>query len=143
MRISLVHECFVAVPDLVAKMRFTPESALLVGTQVHTAPEAFGKVMSVVKPRMAVAYHFFKDFDTTGRDQRSHIRTTYDGPLSLAEDFMVWNITKDELVVRMAVVEEAHLGATPGTQPAVRSCALRPRCVERGSGMGAALLGVH
>ena len=31
-----VHECFVAVPDLVKKMRFTPEQALLVGTQIHT-----------------------------------------------------------------------------------------------------------
>ena len=35
-----IHECFVAVPDLVTKMRFTPEQALLVGTQIHTAPEA-------------------------------------------------------------------------------------------------------
>ena len=41
-----IHECFVAVPDLVKKMRFTPEQALLVGTQIHTAPEAFGKVMA-------------------------------------------------------------------------------------------------
>jgi len=48
-----IHECFIAVPDLVSKMRFTPEQALQVGTQVHTAPEAFGKVMSEVKPRMA------------------------------------------------------------------------------------------
>ncbi|QDG77610.1 guanitoxin biosynthesis MBL fold metallo-hydrolase GntH [Labrenzia sp. PHM005] len=101
-----IHECFVAVPDLVAKMRFTPEQALLVGTQVHTAPEAFGKIMSEIKPRMAVAYHFFKDFDTTGQ-VNDRIRTTYDGPLSLAEDFMVWNITKDDIRVRMAVVEEA------------------------------------
>ena len=101
-----VHECFVAAPDLVKKMRFTPEAALLVGTQVHTAPEAFGKVMEEIKPRMAVAYHFFKDFDTTA-SVNDRIRTTYDGPLSLAEDFMVWNITKDEIRVRMAVVEEA------------------------------------
>jgi ribonuclease Z len=101
-----VHECFVAVPDLVKKMGFTPEQALLVGTQVHTAPEAFGKVMSQIKPRMAVAYHFFKDFDTTAQ-VNDRIRTTYDGPLSLAEDFMVWNVTKDEIRVRMAVVEEA------------------------------------
>ena len=57
-----IHECFIAVPELVTKMRFSPESALLVGTQVHTAPEAFGKVMSAVQPRLAVAYHFFKDF---------------------------------------------------------------------------------
>lgn len=101
-----IHECFVAVPDLVAKMGFTPESALLVGTQIHTAPEAFGKLMSTVKPRMAVAYHFFKDFDTTPA-VNDRIRTTYDGPLSLAEDFMVWNVTKDDIRIRMAAVEEA------------------------------------
>ena len=31
----------------------------------------------------------------------------YDGPLSLAEDFMVWNVTKDDIVTQMAVVEDA------------------------------------
>jgi ribonuclease Z len=102
----VVHECFVAVPDLVKKMGFTPEQALIVGTQIHTAPEAFGKLMNVIKPRMAVAYHFFKDFDTTAQ-VNDRVRTTYDGPLSLAEDFMVWNITKDDIRVRMAVVDEA------------------------------------
>jgi ribonuclease Z len=100
-----IHECFVAVPDLISKMGFTPEQALLVGTQVHTAPEAFGKVMQQIKPRMAVAYHFFKDFDTTAQ-VNDRIRSTYDGPLSLAEDFMVWNVTKDKITVRMAAVEE-------------------------------------
>jgi ribonuclease Z len=111
----VIHECFIAVPDLIAKMGFTPESALQVGTQIHTAPEAFGKVMSEVKPRMAVAYHFFKDFDTTPAIY-DRIRSTYDGPLSLAEDFMVWNITKDEIKTRMAVVEEATW-APPTTIP--------------------------
>ena len=106
-----IHECFVAVPDLVTKMRFTPEQALLVGTQIHTAPEAFGKIMSEIQPRMAVAYHFFKDFDTTA-EVNERIRTTYGGPLSLAEDFMVWNVTKDDITVRMAIVEE-HTWAPP------------------------------
>jgi ribonuclease Z len=101
-----IHECFVAAPDIVNKLGFTPESALKVGTQIHTAPEAFGKVMSEIKPRMAVAYHFFNDFDTvTGVYER--VRKTYAGPLSLAQDFMVWNVTKDEIRTRMAVVEEA------------------------------------
>jgi len=112
----VVHECFIAVPDLVNKMKFSPESALLVGTQVHTAPEAFGKVMSAVKPRMAVAYHFFKDFDTTPQVY-DRIRKTYDGPLSLAEDFMVWNITRDKMEIRMAVTEE-HTWAPPLAAPA-------------------------
>ena len=34
------------------------------------------------------------------------IRTTYDGPLSLAEDYMVWNITKEDIRVRLAKVDE-------------------------------------
>ncbi|MDP6555819.1 MAG: guanitoxin biosynthesis MBL fold metallo-hydrolase GntH [Pirellulaceae bacterium] len=100
-----IHECFISTPDMIEKFRFTPQSALLVGTQIHTAPEAFGKTMSLIKPRMAVAYHFFKDFDTTA-SINDRVRTTYDGPLSLAEDYMVWNITKDEIRVRMAIVDE-------------------------------------
>jgi ribonuclease Z len=114
-----IHECFVAVPDLVSKMRFTPETALMVGTQIHTAPEAFGKVMAEIQPRMAVAYHFFKDFDTTPAVYE-RIRTTYGGPLSLAEDFMVWNITKDEIRTRMAIVEE-HTWAPPLASAAMRA----------------------
>jgi ribonuclease Z len=112
----VIHECFIAVPDLVNKMRFSPESALLVGTQVHTAPEAFAKVMSEVKPRMAVAYHFFKDFDTTPAVY-DRIRKIYDGPLSLAEDYMVWNVTKDEIRVRMAEVDH-HTWSPPLASPA-------------------------
>ncbi len=112
-----IHECFVAVPDLVEKMRFTPESALQVGTQVHTSPQAFGKVMTTIRPRMAVAYHFFNDFDTAAAVYDG-IRQTYDGPVSLAEDFMVWNVTKDEIRTRMSIVEE-RTWAPPLGRPAV------------------------
>jgi ribonuclease Z len=111
-----IHECFIAVPDLVAKYRLTPEAALQVGTQIHTAPEAFGKVMSMTKPRHAVAYHFFKDTDTTG-PILERIRTTYDGPLSLAEDYMVWNVTKKEIRERMAAIDE-HTWNPPLAYPA-------------------------
>lgn len=102
----VIHECFVAVPDLIDKMGFTPESALAVGTQVHTSPEAFGKVMSTLEPRMAVAYHFFNDFDTI-LNVYDGVRSTYDGPLSLAKDYMVWNITKEDIRIRMAHPEHA------------------------------------
>lgn len=112
-----IHECFVAVPDMVSKMGFTPESALYIGTQIHTAPQAFGKVMSGIKPRMAVAYHFFNDFDTRGAVEAG-IRETYDGPLSLAEDFMVWNVTKDDIRVRLGVVEE-HTWVPPLSAEAI------------------------
>jgi len=100
-----IHECFITVPDLIKKFKFTPQTALAVGTQIHTSPEAFGKMMSIIKPRMAVAYHFFNDFDTSGAILGG-IRSTYDGPLSLAEDYMVWNITKDDIQVRMMIIDE-------------------------------------
>jgi len=100
----VVHECFIAVPDLLKGYGLTPESALQVGTQIHTAPEAFGKVMSMVEPRMAVAYHFWTGIESTpGVHER--ILKTYDGPLSLAKDYMVWNVTKDEIKVRMAAID--------------------------------------
>jgi len=112
-----IHECFIAVPDLISKWRLTPEAALQVGTQIHTAPEAFGKVMSTIKPRHAIAYHFFKDHDTTG-PILERIRTTYSGPLSLAEDHMVWNVTKDKITERLALVDE-HTWNPPMASPAV------------------------
>jgi ribonuclease Z len=61
--------------------------------------------MSIIKPRLAVAYHFFNDHDTSG-PILERIRSTYDGPLSLAEDHMVWNVTKDNITERLAVVNE-------------------------------------
>ena len=41
--------------------------------------------MSLVKPRLAVEYHFFNDFDTKPNVLRE-VRSTYDGPLALAPD---------------------------------------------------------
>ena len=61
-------------------------------------------------------FYFFKDFDTTA-EINDRIRTTYDGPLSLAEDFMVWNVTKDDIRVRMAVVNE-EVWPPPATEKA-------------------------
>jgi ribonuclease Z len=100
-----IHECFASPELLIEKQRWTPGASLNVGTQVHTSPAQFGKVMAMTKLRMAVAYHFFNDFDTLPQ-QLAGVRQTYDGPLSMATDYMVWNVTKDDIRVRMAVIDE-------------------------------------
>jgi ribonuclease Z len=100
-----IHECFVTPETLVEKFKWTPEAALNVGTVVHTSPAQFGKVMSLTKPRLAVGYHFFNDFDTLPA-VLSDVRLTYDGPLALSVDYMVFNVTKDDIRVRMAVIDE-------------------------------------
>jgi ribonuclease Z len=97
-----IHETMLP-PDLwVEKYSMSHEAAIGSGTQGHTTPAALGKIMDITKPRMAVATHFQNDFDTAELVRRE-IRTQYEGPLNLATDFMVWNITKDKLRTRMAV----------------------------------------
>ena len=97
-----IHEAFLTPEQLVKLYNQAPKTALGVGTYVHTPPQAFGKIMSTIKPRHAIAYHFFNESDT--RDAvYADIRQTYDGPLTLAEDMLVWNITKNEIKVRSAV----------------------------------------
>lgn len=107
-----VHECFIPPAAMVAKYGMTPSEAVFVGTQGHTAAQAFGKVMSLTKPRQAVCYHFQNDFDLASQVEQE-IRKTYDGPLDLALDFMVWNVTKDSIRTRMAIPNEESFPAPP------------------------------
>jgi ribonuclease Z len=112
-----IHEAFITPQSLVEKQNFTPGAALNVGTQVHTSPAQFGKVMAATQPRMAVAYHFFNDFDTAPMVLRD-IRRSYDGPLALAVDYMVFNVTRDDVRVRMAAIDE-DIWPQPSTIPLV------------------------
>ena len=100
-----IHECFSPPIIMKEKQNFAVGDALNVATQVHTSPAMFGKVMSDMKPKHAVAYHFYNDFDTQPQILKE-IRSTYDGPLSLATDYMVWNVTKEGTRVRMSAIDE-------------------------------------
>ena len=90
--------------------------ALAVGTQGHTSPEQFGKVMSLVKPRMAVGYHFYNDFDTQPEVSR-RVRKTYDGPLTLSADLTVFNVTPNAIRVREAIVNPSTWPAPAPSEP--------------------------
>lgn len=100
-----IHECFAPPSIMHKKQRFPVGDALNVATQVHTSPAMFGKVMSEIKPRMAVGYHVFNDWDTQPQILEE-IRKTYDGPVEVAIDYMVFNVTKENIDVRMAVIDE-------------------------------------
>ncbi|MDH3608402.1 MAG: MBL fold metallo-hydrolase [Gammaproteobacteria bacterium] len=70
----------------------------------HTSGPAFGKIMSTIQPRHAVAYHALLDPGTQQYNlYYDSIRDTYDGPLSIASDLMVWNISKDKITERLTV----------------------------------------
>jgi len=111
-----IHECFMTPTLLMKKYGFSAHTALLVATEVHTPPAGFGIVMSRIKPRMAVAYHFFNDYDTRYPIYEG-IRRYYKGPLTMATDLIVWNVTKENIRVREVIVDDASWPAKSSTPP--------------------------
>ncbi|MCP3903405.1 MAG: MBL fold metallo-hydrolase [Planctomycetes bacterium] len=99
------HECFLPPKALAEYFGWDLSQATYVSTRIHSEPAAFGKVMSTLKPRMAVGYHSVLSPENTAAIMDG-VRATYDGPLTLCRDLMVINVTKEDIVVRMAVVDE-------------------------------------
>jgi ribonuclease Z len=97
-----IHEAFMTSNTMMAKYGQPPQLAARINLTFHTSAQAFGKIMSTIRPRHAVAYHFFDDDDTRYQIYDG-IRETYDGPLSMATDNMVWNITRDRIVERRVI----------------------------------------
>ena len=97
-----IHEC-IFTPDMaMSKWGFSAPEALNAMTTIHANPAFFGKVMAMSQPKHAVAYHFQNDADTLPLVM-NEVEKYYDGPVDYAQDFMVWNVTKDGVRTRMAV----------------------------------------
>ena len=115
----VIHEAFLG-PELFVKFYNQPPSlAWRACCAFHTSGPAFGKVMSEVAPRHAVAYHFFNE-EGTRYSLYDQIRQTYDGSLSMATDMMVWNITKAAITERMAVASDEAWPVPSGARPPPR-----------------------
>ena len=71
--------------------------------------------MAALQPRMAVGYHSVQSPENNAAIMDG-VRKVYDGPLTLARDLMVINVTADTIVVRMAIVDDYVL--PPDVTPA-------------------------
>jgi ribonuclease Z len=111
----VIHEAF-NPPGIFATFGNQPaQLAWRACCEFHTSGPSFGKIMSTIKPRHAIAYHALLDKGTQQYNiYYDSIRQTYDGPLSIATDMMVWNVTKDEVKERLAVSTPNAWGV-PGT----------------------------
>ena len=115
----LIHETFPA-PDVYAqKAGVPPAFAEMIVNSVHTSPTMAGKVFARVGARMSVMFHLAVDHDTVGSAFRD-MRTRYDGPVTIAQDLTVFNITADAVVARQAIVDQVPwpvVGPTVVTGP--------------------------
>jgi ribonuclease Z len=107
-----IHEAFLTPELAVEKWKFSPEEAMNALTKIHATAALFGKVMAMTNPKHAVAYHFQNDADTLP-GMMAAVQQTYDGPVDYAQDFMVWNITKEGVRTRMAVPNHESFPTPP------------------------------
>jgi ribonuclease Z len=101
----VINECMLTPDQLMTFYGQPPARAMMMQWDIHTSAQAFGKIASAINARHMVAYHFFNE-EGTRYQIYDGVRETYDGPLSMADDLMVWNITKDKITERMAVVPD-------------------------------------
>ncbi len=118
----VIHECFYTPEGLASYLGFPPRQATYVSSYIHTPPAAFGKIMSEVKPRLAVAYHSIL-VPEMHQQILEEVRTTYDGPLAIATDLMAWNVSKSGIRQRevMAADRVQPPPTTAGYMKAKRS----------------------
>lgn len=117
-----VHECFFTPRSLAKAMDIGMYEATYISAYVHTPPEGFGKIMSAVRPRLAVGYHIWPNPEFFNEVLQT-VGKTYDGPFVQATDLTVINVTDEDVVVRQAVVSEMALptGTTQEYLEAYRS----------------------
>ena len=106
---------------------YDERSAIGIGTIVHSDPAEAAFVLEKVNPRLAVIYHFFNDFDTAP-EMVAEVRKHYTGRLVLATDFLVVNVTKDQIVTRQAVVSD-HVWPNKSEHEGFATAERKPRMV--------------
>jgi ribonuclease Z len=95
-----IHEVFPSPENLAAltKMPFEHAEHAL---GEHTSPEELGVVFSIAKPGLGVGSHYTLG-DALIDNAFKNLGKTYDGPVLLAHDLSVINVTPEQIVIRQA-----------------------------------------
>ncbi len=102
----LIHEAFMPAEILSEKTGMALENAMIIVNEIHTPPKAAGVVFELTQPTMAVMYHTWVTEETI-TPLFEDLRIPYLGPVTLAQDFTVFNLTPDSIVIRQALVDDA------------------------------------
>ncbi|MEH6585702.1 MAG: guanitoxin biosynthesis MBL fold metallo-hydrolase GntH [Halioglobus sp.] len=95
-----LHELFIDAPTFSQKNNMPLKIAENVVAE-HTSADMLGRVFSIAKPKLGVGTHFFTN-DYTIDPAFAGISSTYNGPVVIAQDLMVINVTPEQIVTRMA-----------------------------------------
>jgi ribonuclease Z len=102
-----IHEAFISPEAFAEKNNMPLKLAENVVYGAHTPPDMLGRVFKIAQPVLGVGTHYFQDDDLIDPFFEG-IATTYDGPVALAQDLMVFNVTPRQIVLRMAKTEQLY-----------------------------------
>jgi ribonuclease Z len=100
----LIHESFPSASVFAKKANIPLEQAEIVVNHSHTSPVTAAKVFKEAGARMSAIWHLVVDHDTVGPAYQE-IRSQYDGPVTIAQDLTVFNITQQAVVTRQAIID--------------------------------------
>jgi len=95
-----IHEVFPSPEDFAALTKMPLEHAENALGE-HTIPEELGLVFSIAKPGLGVGSHYTLG-DALIDSAFESLGKTYDGPVLLAHDLSVINVTPEQIVIRQA-----------------------------------------
>ncbi|MCB1407139.1 MAG: MBL fold metallo-hydrolase [Rhodobacteraceae bacterium] len=101
----LIHEAFVPAREYAEKTHLPYQVAQNICHGVHCPPRSAGKMFALCQPRLGVMYHTMlsEDLRVPVIDD---VRQTWSGPVALAEDLCVFDISTDRIRQRRAVVPD-------------------------------------
>jgi ribonuclease Z len=100
----LIHESFPSASVFAKKANIPLEQAEIVVNHSHTSPVTAAKVFKEAGARMSAIWHLVVDHDTVGPAYQE-IRSQYDGPVTIAQDLTVFNITQQAVITRQAIID--------------------------------------
>ncbi|MBW1868633.1 MAG: hypothetical protein JRI73_04910, partial [Deltaproteobacteria bacterium] len=95
-----IHEVFPSPEDFATHTKMPLEHAANALGE-HTVPEELGLVFSIAKPGVGVGSHYTLG-DALIDNFFENVGKTYGGPVLLAHDLSVFNVTPDQIVIRQA-----------------------------------------
>jgi ribonuclease Z len=108
----LIHETFLPAEVFSEKTGMDLESAKRMTNEIHTSAKAAGVIFELTQPKMAVMYHTWVTEETIS-PIFDELRIPYMGPVTLAQDLTVFNISPESIVVRQALVDHAPWPVIP------------------------------
>ena len=95
-----IHEVFPSPEDFAASTKMPLEHAKNALSE-HTVPNELGLVFSISKPGLGVGSHYTLG-DALIDNAFASMAKTYDGPVALAHDLTVFNVSPEQIVIRQA-----------------------------------------